>query len=492
MTGEPRIDVLVIGAGGSGLAAAIEAAASGASVCVLEKNAHIGGTTRLSVGSITATGTPHQARAGITDSPDSHATDMALINSRRKSSDNDELRQLLTQEMPVTFQWLLDLGLEFIGPFPEAPHTQPRMHCVLPTARAYIDRLERKARALDVRVLCQHRVDSLIFGEGRVIGAIALDDRGQAISFLAEATILASGDFSGNAEMVAKYIGDGAARARPINPSNTGDGHRMAQALGGQVLNSDIALLSLRFLPPERAPLVQKLPPTRWMARLMRMGYERLPTGLVRPLLMAFITSALQPVRAVYDAGAILVDDKGRRLDEGQIGAPGVASTAWLILDQRVVHQFSAWPNFVSTAPGVGYAYMQDYRRHRPDLWHGARSLDKLAELIEVSATELKKSIAAFHMDESSQRGGGITQSPFVALGPLSTVLVFTDGGLRIDTSMRVIDGTGLPIKGLYAVGATGQGGMMLDGHGHHIGWAFTSGRLGGINASAYSRSQVK
>ena len=65
-------DVVVIGGGGSGMAAAISAAESGLKVVVLEKNPDLGGTTRLSVGSITATGTRFQKAKGIKDSKDEH------------------------------------------------------------------------------------------------------------------------------------------------------------------------------------------------------------------------------------------------------------------------------------------------------------------------------------------------------------------------------------------------------------------------------------
>jgi predicted oxidoreductase len=80
-----------------------------------------------------------------------------------------------------------------------------------------------------------------------------------------------------------------------------------------------------------------------------------------------------------------------------------------------------------------------------------------------------------------------MVEAPFCALGPLTTVLVFTDGGLAIDTELRVLGANDRPIPGLYAAGSVGQGGMLLDGHGHHIGWAFTSGRIAGRHACAFA-----
>lgn len=143
---ETVADVVVVGGGGAGLAAAIEARALGRTVVVLEKNPAPGGSTAWSVGSITATQTPHQRRAGVSDDPDSHWRDMAGFNGALDNRDNPALRRVLTEAMPETFDWLLAHGIRFFGPMPEPPHTKPRMHNVLPNSRAFITRLEQAAR----------------------------------------------------------------------------------------------------------------------------------------------------------------------------------------------------------------------------------------------------------------------------------------------------------------------------------------------------------
>ena len=89
-------------------------------------------------------------------------------------------------------------------------------------------------------------------------------------------------------------------------------------------------------------------------------------------------------------------------------------------------------------------------------------------------------------MDEAALKTAvqHLTAPPFVALGPVKSYIIFTDGGLAVNKKLQVLGSDNQPIPGLYAAGAAGQGGVLLKGHGHHLGWAFTSGRVAGRNAA--------
>ena len=69
-------------------------------------------------------------------------------------------------------------------------------------------------------------------------------------------------------------------------------------------------------------------------------------------------------------------------------------------------------------------------------------------------------------------------------LGPVRSWIILTDGGLTVNRHHQVTRADGGVIPGLYAVGSVGQGGLLLEGHGHHLAWAFTSGRLAGLHAA--------
>ncbi len=79
-------------------------------------------------------------------------------------------------------------------------------------------------------------------------------------------------------------------------------------------------------------------------------------------------------------------------------------------------------------------------------------------------------------------------EGPYVALGPVRSVFVHSEGGLVVDSQHRVLGADGKPLPGLYAAGSTGQGGLLLKGHGHHLAWAFVSGRRAGRFAAQAAR----
>ena len=148
-------DVVVVGGGGSGLAAAVSAAEHGASVLVLEKEPALGGTTGIAVGSFTANRTRFQQAAGIADSADDHAADAGrFAPAPIEARNNDELRRFFLEHANDTLEWLRGMGLRFHGPSPEPPNRVPRMHNVVPGAKAYIAALQARLARCGGQVLC--------------------------------------------------------------------------------------------------------------------------------------------------------------------------------------------------------------------------------------------------------------------------------------------------------------------------------------------------
>ena len=274
----------------------------------------------------------------------------------------------------------------------------------------------------------------------------------------------------------------------------TGDGQKLALPLGARIINGDLALgPELRFVPPPGKNILLRLPPWRLLANLMAWSLDHMPSALLRPFVMSFVTTALAPSPDLFVEGAILVNRRGERFTD-ELDKPAYAvpdqpdKTAYILLDRRMTALFSAWPHFISTAPGVAYAYVDDYRRNRPDIFVRATTLDALARRLSMPATALASTVTGHNTKAGNRPPFG--EGPYVALGPVRAVFVHAEGGLAVDHEHRVLGAGDRPIAGLYAAGSTGQGGLLLKGHGHHLAWAFVSGRRAGRNAALAVASQ--
>ena len=211
----------------------------------------------------------------------------------------------------------------------------------------------------------------------------------------------------------------------------------------------------------------------------MKFALTRLPAAITRPLVLRAAMTALAPERALYEEGGILVNRDGKRFAD-ELGLPAEAiarqpgGEAWLVIDARIAQLYERWPHYVSTAPGVAFAYIDDYRKVRPDIFHAAPDAALLARAIGAPADALAATIAA----------SKLSAGPYVALGPLKAWMLLTHIGLAVTTRFEVLNQAGAAMPGLYAAGGAGQGGFNSIYHGHSLGWAFTSGRLAGRAAA--------
>lgn len=494
---ESTADIVVVGGGGSGLAAALEAAELGNSVLLLEKNPATGGSTGWSVGSITATNTPDQKRLGIVDDAADHFAALGDLAGKLANRDNLVLRRLLTENVTDTVRWLREKGIEFFGPMPEQPHRKPRMHNVLPTSGSYVFHLTRAARRAGVDIRTNTRARRILLDGAAATGMEAETPQGAQRFLARKAVILAGGDYSGSPHFKAFYGGEAMARVPAVNQTNTGDCQQMVLDIGGEVLNGDLILGPvLRFIAPARKRLFQRLPPWKILTAAMRFALHRLPPALIRPFVMQFMTTVTAPELGLVRDGALLVGSDGTPVPVGDrtYGAAVAAqadNTAYIVFDEAMAQRYSQWPHFLSTAPGVAYAYFSDYRRTRPDLVMQAGTVAELERQAGFRTGTLEQ--AATDQRNRTVPGDApppMLKPPFYALGPIHSYVVLTDGGVKVDERLQVLVRGDQPVQRLFAAGSTGQGGVLLEGHGHHLGWAFTSGRLAARNASALARRE--
>lgn len=468
-------DVIVVGGGGAGLAAAVSAATRGMRTVLLEKCAELGGTTRYSVGSFCAACTRLQRRAGIEDAVDDFRVDMGAFIPEYVERDNPKLRSLLAAEAGVTLQWLEALGVVFAGPFPEPPNRVSRMHNVIPGSRMYVVKLSSAAKRAGAIIRLEACVHDLVTARnGTVVGLDYSHDGSRRRLWARRGIVLATGDFSGDRKLRETFLAPAAVAAVPVNPSNTGDGHELARRVGAAWRNMDVVLgPQLRFPRAPQTGFTDRLPAWSWLARLGAIFLGRAPSWMLKPLVTSLLIAHMSPSERLFQEGAVLVDLDGGRLGTAEAAvslAQARDAAGYIMLDERIARLFMRYPYYISTAPGIAFAYFSDYARGRPDLVHRAGTVAELASKLGMPGNRLRASLEGLRLQSGT----------LFALGPVNAMLTITEGGLAVDEQCRVLREDGQPVERLYAAGGVGQGGMTLRGHGLHIAWALTSGRIAG------------
>lgn len=505
-----RFDIVVVGGGGSGLAAATSAAQQGGRVLLLEKQPQLGGTTGIAVGAFTAAGTRWQQARGIADTHDDHADDAGKFASPEiEARNNTKLRAFFLERAAETLDWLQSLGIEFIGPRPEPPNRVPRMHNAVPNAKAYIAALQLELSRRGGAILTSATVTDLVRENNRVVGVRVSVGSGQPAlrEFRAgRGVILAAGDYASAPDLIRRFKGERYDAIEGINPLAGGDGQRLVEAAGGQLLNMDVTYgPELRFVSRARPGFQAWLPAGRWSSRLIAAAARCAPSWAMRAYIKRLLVTWQHPENRLFEDGAVLVNNRGERFcDERQwpdrelavARQPG--KIGFILLDGRLIERYSKWPHFISTAPDIAYAYAADYLRLRPDVSYRAKSLEELAGRRNLDVGALQSTVDAFNnyvagksADDHGRTGDPYALAPgdWLLLGPVKAYFTTTEGGAAINENFAVLDREGRPIAGLYAVGQNGLGGMILWGHGLHIAWAMTSGRLAGQTIMQNSQS---
>jgi fumarate reductase flavoprotein subunit len=374
------------------------------------------------------------------------------------------------------------------------------MHNVIPGAKAYIATLHARLLRLGGTVRAGAAVTRLHFDDaegGRAVAGVTVAADGEEHTVRARrGVVLAAGDYAGSARLIARFKGDQFSAIEGINPRATGDGHRLAETAGADLVNMDVTYgPELRFVPPKGKTFQQLLPTRGPVAKVAGFLMPFAPRPVVNAVIRRLLVTWQHPEDALFADGAILVNRNGDRFCDETVSpereialADQPSKEAFIVLDERLIRRYSNWPHFVSTAPKIAYAYVQDYLRLRPDVAGEAADIITLAEHRRLPGHRLAATIDHWNRNaEGDSTRTPLTGTRWVCLGPVKAYFTTTEGGAAINEHLRVLDRDGNPIPGLYAVGQNGLGGQILWGHGLHIAWAITSGRLVGRALAAES-----
>ena len=233
-TGRP-CDVIVVGAGLSGLSAALEAARNGANVTVIEMWSVFGGTSIMSGGGMSIVGTPYQKQRGIEDSPD-----LAFDDFVRWGEDVNEqwVRYYVNNSRTEIYDWLTKMGMEFVHLAGPAGNSVKRIH--FPPGAGVgllVPIFQECARCPNIQFEWNVRAKELIVENGSVVGLRCEQLRsGKEMEFRSKAVILATGGFQSNLNMIRQFWPKNLPVPDRIltgsGKNSLGSGHKMAKKAG--------------------------------------------------------------------------------------------------------------------------------------------------------------------------------------------------------------------------------------------------------------------
>ena len=260
---DETVDVVVVGSGFAGLAAAYEAKKAGASVALLEKMPTAGGNSVINGGIFAVPGSPEQAHLGIKDSPELMAADM--LKAGDYLNHPDKVKTLCAQALPTYWWTVKELGVKYQTENikQEGGHSVPRSLFTINGSGSEIVNKELAAlEKLGVKPRLRTWMQEIIVNKaGRVVGVKVREryrfpnaDSGK-VKFIAakRGVVLAFGGFAADPKFRSIYDPKLNATLQSTNqPGATGDSWRMAMAIGAHVIQADQIQILPQTSPDEK------------------------------------------------------------------------------------------------------------------------------------------------------------------------------------------------------------------------------------------------
>ncbi len=489
-------DVVIVGAGGAGMVAAITAAQAGKSVVLVEGQSVVGGNSVRATGGMNAAKTPAQdentfgesagvektlASAASTYADNADITALAATVTAQweayqanpegyfdsvelmeldamvggKGLNNIDLVKTLCENSADSIEWLktLNINLTSVGAFGGA--SVKRIHRpvdengkTLSVGAYMVPLLEQSVNGYDnITLLTSTLANTILTKDGAAVGIVATGKDGETVTVNAKAVLLATGGFGANSAMVEQYKPELAGFMTTNAAGAQGQGIVMAEAVGAATV--DMEQIQIH-------PTVQ------------------------------FDTAALI-TEGLRGDGAILVNAEGKRFID-EVGTRDVVSAAeiaqtgsysWLVVDQAMVDASTVIQGYIKK----GYTFT-------------GNTYEELAEAIGVDAATFAETMNTWngYVEAKNDPDFGRTSfanqlntAPYYAI-KVSAGVHHTMGGLKINTSAEVLDTNGNAIPGLFAAGEVTGG---VHGANRLGGNAVTDivvfGRIAGASAAEYA-----
>ena len=439
---DEAFDLLVIGAGMAGLTAGAKAASCGKKVCLLEVGGDVGGSARFAGYAWTAP-TREVMEA---ENPDG---DVAL-------------KHALVDRFPDAVEWIRSIGIDVddaqrILSFGGLGHKFDTNH--------YIDTCRRIVIDAGGEILLRTETDSLVSVDGVVTGALVRTGVGRSREITAANTVLATGGFQGDKELLAQHVHPDAGKMQlRSNPNSCGAGYRLAMAVGAAAGPDNVGFYG-----------------------------HLIPSGVELADPVDFVDMSLY-----YSEHALLFNLDSKRFVDETLGdhlstmalLDQPESRGLLVADARV-HRDWMLASYVEGAVALDKFELAGKRGGRVGMAEDLDELEYLPEEWGYDGVAIGAAITEFN--RVAEAGEDLTPGRLrdrepLAEGPyyvIETVpaITFPFHGVLIDDRARVLDAAGAPIPGLLAAGSD-TGGLWHRAYAGGIASALVFGLTAAATAS--------
>ena len=452
-SGNEQFDIVIVGAGGAGLAAAVEAHEQGAdNILVLEKMSFAGGSTTMAFGGFNCTNSRFMDEQGKEETP------VMLVDKIVKNGAgfaDVDMAGIIAMETPKVIEWLDGFGSEW-GKIRYADLHCPTDGTIPGVELVKVLKEQAEKNGIEIRYNSP-AVDLIADESGRVSGVQVKDASGE-YTIDAQAVILATGGFESNPEMIAKYDNPGLAHIH-LAPSqgNMGDGIVMAEKLGAELRNMDLIQLSCAVAP-----------------------------------------FSIQMQLPIKNNGVVFINKEGKSFTNEYSEASSDRRITEDILKQTDAECFGVYNETIyQTFMAIDEKdFFDEYRMTGIDNSGTVIKADMLEELAEKLGVDQETFLATMNglktdnigNEEVVKLADTYKSGPYYAV-TLTPGVMDTLGGVLADTTGRVINKEGKPIKGLYAAGeviGNVQGAYYSVG----LGEAVVFGRVSARNAIEYIKDR--
>lgn len=447
-----QYDIVIVGAGGAGMAAALSAKDAGMNPVILEKMPIAGGNTLKSSGGMNASETKFQEAQGIEDSNELFFED--TLKGGKGTNDQDLLHYLVDNSASA-IDWLDSMGITLDNISYSGGASVKRIHRPHDGSAVgtyLVDGLLRNIHEQEIPLFVNADVTKINETDGKVTG-VNVKINGEEKEIAGDAVVVTTGGFGSNKELIEKYRPDLKGYVSTTSEGSTGDGIKMIEELGGATVDMD----QIQVHPT----VVQD-------------------TGMLIS-------------ETVRGEGAILVNQQGERFYNELETRDNVSAA---ITDLPENYAYLIFDNALA-----GRAKQVDYYKEQGVVVE-ADTIEALAEKIDVDPATLKKTLDTWNQavtDKADKDFGretamdyDLTEGPFYAI-QIAPGIHHTMGGVKINTKTQVLKEDGTPITGLYAAGEVTGGihGQNRIG-GNAVADIMVFGRQAGAQSSDYVKENGK